>query len=134
MGFVSFAGRVLFAAAFLLSAYQEFSEFGSDGGTAAKALSPKINIFVENVSSRTGIVVPHIELKHVIAVAIALKGIGGLLFILSSSFGASLLVNSQLCVGYLIIHSTLSFTASVQGKQFCQNVGKSYNSQLSLGL
>ncbi|KQJ96904.1 uncharacterized protein LOC100844091 isoform X1 [Brachypodium distachyon] len=92
MGFVSFAGRVLFAAAFLLSAYQEFSEFGSDGGTAAKALSPKINIFVENVSSRTGIVVPHIELKHVIAVAIALKGIGGLLFILSSSFGASLLL------------------------------------------
>ncbi|PNT67463.1 hypothetical protein BRADI_3g27720v3 [Brachypodium distachyon] len=75
----------------LLNYGRRFSEFGSDGGTAAKALSPKINIFVENVSSRTGIVVPHIELKHVIAVAIALKGIGGLLFILSSSFGASLL-------------------------------------------
>ncbi|PWS21080.1 hypothetical protein DKP78_25470, partial [Enterococcus faecium] len=41
MGFVSFAGRVLFASVFLLSAYQEFSEFGADGGPAAKALRPK---------------------------------------------------------------------------------------------
>lgn len=35
---------------------------------------------------------PHVELKHVIAATIALKGLGGLLFILSSTFGAYLLL------------------------------------------
>jgi len=35
--------------------------------------------------------VPHVELKHVVAATIGLKGLGGLLFILSSSFGAYLL-------------------------------------------
>ncbi|KAL6901839.1 hypothetical protein ACP4OV_004715 [Aristida adscensionis] len=92
MGFVSFVGRVLFAAVFLLSAYQEFNEFGADGGPAAKALQPKFNVFVKNVSSHLGVAVPHVELKHVIAATIGLKGLGGLLFILSSSFGAYLLL------------------------------------------
>ncbi|KAL6645498.1 hypothetical protein ACP70R_017106 [Stipagrostis hirtigluma subsp. patula] len=92
MGFVSFLGRALFAAVFLLSAYQEFNEFGADGGPAAKALQPKFNVFVNNVSSHLGVAVPHIELKHVIAATIGLKGLGGLLFILSSSFGAYLLL------------------------------------------
>jgi hypothetical protein len=36
------------------------------------------------------------QLKHVIAVTVALKGLGGLLFILSSSLGAYLLVCSLL--------------------------------------
>ncbi|WOL10690.1 hypothetical protein Cni_G19449 [Canna indica] len=92
MGFVSFAGRVLFAAVFLLSAYQEFSEFGSNGGPAATALRPKYNLFMRHVSSRFGIVVPHVEMKHVIATTIFLKAFGGLLFIFSSSFGAYLLL------------------------------------------
>ncbi|CAL4920778.1 unnamed protein product [Urochloa decumbens] len=92
MGFVSFVGRVLFVAAFLLSAYQEFNEFGTDGGPAAKALQPKFNVFVKNISSHLGVAVPHVELKHVIAATIALKGLGGLLFILSSSLGAYLLL------------------------------------------
>ncbi|KAL5210236.1 hypothetical protein ABZP36_005859 [Zizania latifolia] len=92
MGFVSFAGRVLFASVFLLSAYQEFSEFGTDGGLAAKALRPKYNIFTKNISAHLGVAVPHVELKHVIAVTIGLKGLGGILFILSSSFGAYLLL------------------------------------------
>nr|CAD1819000.1 unnamed protein product [Ananas comosus var. bracteatus] len=92
MGFVSFAGRVLFASVFLLSAYQEFSEFGVDGGPAAKALRPKFNLFVKHVSSHLGVAVPRIEMKHVIATTMALKGLGGLLFIFSSSFGAYLLV------------------------------------------
>ncbi|KAL6648796.1 hypothetical protein ACP70R_013020 [Stipagrostis hirtigluma subsp. patula] len=94
MGFVSFLGRALFAAVFLLSAYQEFNEFGADGGPAAKALQPKFNVFVNNVSSHLGVAVPQIELKHVIAATIGLKGLGGLLFILSSSFGAYLLSNA----------------------------------------
>ncbi|KQK23637.1 uncharacterized protein LOC100825549 [Brachypodium distachyon] len=91
MGFVSFAGRVLFASVFLLSAYQEFSEFGVDGGPAAKSLKPKFNSFTRNISAHLGVVVPHVELKHVIAATIGLKGLGGLLFIFSSSFGAYLL-------------------------------------------
>ncbi|KAG0454396.1 hypothetical protein HPP92_025700 [Vanilla planifolia] len=92
MGFVSFAGRVLFASVFLLSAYQEFIEFGSDGGPAAKTLRPKFNIFIKNVSSHLGFAAPRIDMKHVIATTIALKGLGGLLFIFSSNFGASLLL------------------------------------------
>ncbi|URD79005.1 Nicotiana lesion-inducing like [Musa troglodytarum] len=92
MGFVSFAGRVLFASVFLLSAYQEFNEFGVDGGPAAEALRPKYNVFMKHVSSHLGIVVPHIEMKHVIASTIYLKGFGGILFIFSSSFGAYLLL------------------------------------------
>ncbi|XP_048572600.1 uncharacterized protein LOC125552919 [Triticum urartu] len=91
MGFVSFAGRVLFASVFLLSAYQEFTEFGTDGGPAAKNLAPKFNSFTKNISVHLGVVVPHVELKHVIAATIGLKGLGGLLFIVSSSFGAYLL-------------------------------------------
>lgn len=38
-----------------------FSEFGVDGGPAAKALQPKFNTIVANISTRTGLVVPHIE-------------------------------------------------------------------------
>ncbi|KAJ1693395.1 hypothetical protein LUZ63_010093 [Rhynchospora breviuscula] len=90
MGFVSFAGRVLFASVFLLSAYQEFSEFGTDGGPAAKALKPKFNILTKHINS-IGVVLPPIDMKHVIMATIALKGLGGLLFILSSSVGAYLL-------------------------------------------
>lgn len=91
MGFVSFAGRVLFASVFLLSAYQEFTEFGADGGPAAKALRPRFNLFINHLASK-GLVVPPVEMRHVIAATIALKGLGGLLFIFSSSFGAYLLL------------------------------------------
>ncbi|CAL9163498.1 unnamed protein product, partial [Musa hybrid cultivar] len=92
MGFVSFAGRVLFASVFLLSAYQEFSEFGVNGGPAAKALKPKFNLFMRHASSHIGFEVPHVEMRQVIAGTIFLKGLGGLLFIFSSSFGAYLLL------------------------------------------
>lgn len=43
-------------------------------------------------SAHLGVAVPHIELKHVIAATIGLKGLGSLLFILSSSLGAYLLL------------------------------------------
>ncbi|KAF3328239.1 uncharacterized protein LOC144567039 [Carex rostrata] len=91
MGFVSFAGRVLFASVFLLSAYQEFSEFGTDGGPAAKALKPKFTVLTKHISSNLGVAVPPIDMSHVIMATIALKGLGGLLFIFSSSVGAYLL-------------------------------------------
>ncbi|ONM51082.1 uncharacterized protein [Zea mays] len=92
MGSVSFVGRVLFVAAFLLSAYQELNEFGANGGPTSKAIQPKFNVFIKNVSAHLGVAVPHIELKHVIAATIGLKGLGSLLFILSSSLGAYLLL------------------------------------------
>ncbi|KAK1676973.1 hypothetical protein QYE76_037821 [Lolium multiflorum] len=92
MGFVSFVGRVLFASIFLLSAYQEFSEFGSDGGPAAKSLKPKLDLFIKQVSANIGMGVPHIDIKTVIASTMFLKAFGGLLFIISSSFGAFLLL------------------------------------------
>ncbi|KAL5225670.1 hypothetical protein ABZP36_012309 [Zizania latifolia] len=117
MGFLSFAGRVLFATVFLLSAYQEFNEFGVDGGPAAKFLKPKFSTVVANISSRTGLVVPHIELKHVIGVMIALKGLGGLLFILSSSLGAYLLL-LQLAFMTPIVHDFYNY--DIESVQFVQ--------------
>ncbi|VAH97765.1 unnamed protein product [Triticum turgidum subsp. durum] len=112
MGFVSFAGRVLFASVFLLSAYQEFTEFGTDGGPAAKNLAPKFNSFTKNISVHLGVVVPHVELKHVVAATIGLKGLGGLLFIVSSSFGAYLLVCTDLllcCIIFLVVIYAFTF-------------------------
>jgi hypothetical protein len=38
-----------------------FIEFGNDGGPAAKALKPKFNLFIKQVSKNTGLGVPHID-------------------------------------------------------------------------
>ncbi|KAJ4836064.1 hypothetical protein Tsubulata_008966 [Turnera subulata] len=91
MGFLSFVGRVLFASVFILPAWQEFNEYDLDGGPASKALAPKFNAFSKHV----GFQVPPFEPKHVIALSVALKGEGGLLFIFGSSYGASLLALNQ---------------------------------------
>ncbi|XP_074576831.1 uncharacterized protein LOC141833318 isoform X2 [Curcuma longa] len=69
-----------------------YNEFGVNGGPAAKAFRPKYNLFIKHLSSQLGLVVPHVEMKHVIAAAIFLKGFGGLLFIFGSSIGAYLLL------------------------------------------
>ncbi|XP_077241993.1 uncharacterized protein LOC143882335 [Tasmannia lanceolata] len=92
MGFTSFAGRVLFASVFILSAWQEFNEFGDDGGPSAKVFKPKFGILTNHITSNLGVQLPEIEIKHIVAAAIALKGIGGILFIFGSSLGAYLLV------------------------------------------
>uniref|UniRef100_A0A6N2MB05 CASP-like protein n=1 Tax=Salix viminalis TaxID=40686 RepID=A0A6N2MB05_SALVM len=63
MAFISFVGRVLFASVFILSAWQEFNEFGSDGGPAANLLAPKFLSFSKHVSSHTGFQVPHFEVR-----------------------------------------------------------------------
>ncbi|XP_021898476.1 uncharacterized protein LOC110815128 [Carica papaya] len=96
MAFASFLGRVLFASVFILSAYQEFNEFGIDGGPAGKALKPKFKVFTNHVHSTIGVQVPKTETKHLVASSIAFKGVGGLLFIFGSSFGAYLLLLHQL--------------------------------------
>ncbi|KAH7557583.1 hypothetical protein ACOSP7_027398 [Xanthoceras sorbifolium] len=95
MAFVSFIGRVLFASVFVLSAWQEFNEYGMDGGPAAKALEPKFNIFSKHVSSQTGVQVPAFEIKYLVAAAIVFKGLGSLLFVFGSSLGAYLLLLHQ---------------------------------------
>ncbi|XWS08815.1 hypothetical protein CRYUN_Cryun40dG0033000 [Craigia yunnanensis] len=95
MAFVSFVGRVLFASVFILSAWQEFNEFGVDGGPAAEALKPKFNVFSKIVSSQTGVQVPEFDIKYLVAAAVAFKGVGGILFIFGRSIGAYLLVLQQ---------------------------------------
>uniref|UniRef100_A0A5B7BAL9 Putative lesion inducing family protein n=1 Tax=Davidia involucrata TaxID=16924 RepID=A0A5B7BAL9_DAVIN len=96
MAFASFLGRVLFASVFILSAYQEFNEFGVDGGPAAEALKPKFNVFTHVVTSKAGIQVPEIEIKHLVTAAMILKGVGGFFFIFGSSLGAYLLLLHQM--------------------------------------
>ncbi|KFK42772.1 hypothetical protein AALP_AA1G037600 [Arabis alpina] len=91
MGFFSFLGRVLFASLFILSAWQMFNDFGSDGGPAAKELAPKLDLTKAHLSSRLGVALPNIEVKQVVWAIIALKGLGGLLFVIGNVFGACLL-------------------------------------------
>ncbi|XP_022564730.1 uncharacterized protein LOC106411708 isoform X2 [Brassica napus] len=92
MELASFVGRALFVSVFLLSAWQEFNGFGDDGGRAAKSLRPKFNAFVSHVTTHTGQQLPPVDMKILVAAAIALKGIGGLLFVFGSSLGAYLLL------------------------------------------
>ncbi|KAK6254797.1 HR-like lesion-inducer - like 2 [Theobroma cacao] len=98
MSFVSFVGRVLFASVFILSAWQEFNDFGVHGGPAAKALKPKFKVFSKLVSSHTGVEVPEFEIKYLVAAIVAFKGVGGIFFIFGSIIGAYLLVLQQFIV------------------------------------
>ncbi|TQD71736.1 hypothetical protein C1H46_042729 [Malus baccata] len=109
MGFVSFLGRVLFASIFILSAWQAFNEFGVDGGPAAKDLAPKFNVFKKNLSSKLGVAIPEIEVRHLAAGVVAMKGLGGLLFVLNSSFGASLLL-LQLAITTPLIYDFYNYS------------------------
>ncbi|XP_050220569.1 uncharacterized protein LOC126670786 [Mercurialis annua] len=92
MGFFSFLGRVLFASLFILSAWQMFNEFGEDGGPAAKELIPKLAIVKKHLSSTLGIGMPDIDPRHLVAVILSLKGLGGFLFVFGTPFGAYLLL------------------------------------------
>ncbi|KHN03866.1 hypothetical protein glysoja_011095 [Glycine soja] len=96
MAFASFLGRVLFASVFILSAYQEDiilkleyeiirCGFGGVDGVGCFACV----VLTFHVDLET-------KLKFLIAGAIALKGLGGVLFIFGSSFGALLLLLHQL--------------------------------------
>ncbi|XP_010532627.1 PREDICTED: uncharacterized protein LOC104808612 [Tarenaya hassleriana] len=95
MEFASFVGRVLFVSVFILSAWQEFNDFGTEGGRAARAWRPKYNAFASHFTSHTGLQLPPVDMKHLVAAAIALKGLGGVLFIFGSSLGAYLLLLHQ---------------------------------------
>ncbi|XP_030533906.1 uncharacterized protein LOC115743320 isoform X2 [Rhodamnia argentea] len=93
MGFFSFLGRVLFASFFLVSAWQMYNEFAVDGGAAAaKELRPKLSLALHHLSSKLGVATPDVDTKHVVASIYILKGLGGILFVFGSSFGAYLLL------------------------------------------
>ncbi|XP_028758336.1 uncharacterized protein LOC114735170 [Neltuma alba] len=117
MAFASFLGRVLFASVFILAAYQEFNEYGVDGGPAAKALRPKFDAFTHRVHSHAGFQLPEIDIKYLVAGAIALKGIGGLLFIFGSTFGAVLLLLHQM-IATPILYDFYNYDN--EGKEFNQ--------------
>ncbi|KAI7744601.1 hypothetical protein M8C21_001729, partial [Ambrosia artemisiifolia] len=85
MAFLSFVGRVLFVSVFVFSAYQEFNDFGVDGGSAATALTPKLNVLSKHFTTHTGFQVPEFEIKFLVAGAIALKALGSFLFIFGNS-------------------------------------------------
>ncbi|XP_022748981.1 uncharacterized protein LOC111298532 [Durio zibethinus] len=91
MGFASFVGRVFFASIFILSAWQMFNEFGPDGGPAAKELIPKLDLAKKHISSQLHVNLPDIEVRQLVAAAIALKGLGAILFVFGHGFGAFLL-------------------------------------------
>eukprot|EP00252_Welwitschia_mirabilis_P015771 TRINITY_DN349_c0_g1_i2.p1 TRINITY_DN349_c0_g1~~TRINITY_DN349_c0_g1_i2.p1 ORF type:complete len:157 (-),score=36.23 TRINITY_DN349_c0_g1_i2:33-503(-) len=92
MGFVSFAGRVLFSAIFIFAAWQKINEFGEDGGPSAKLMEPKIATFKNHVHTLLEVQLPEVEMKHLWMAAIALEGLGGILFIFGSTLGAYLLL------------------------------------------
>ncbi|KAK3043436.1 hypothetical protein RJ639_002015 [Escallonia herrerae] len=92
MGFFSFLGRVLFASLFILSAWQMYNEFGVDGGSAAKEVAPKLVVVQRFITSKFGEGGPKIDVRHFIVASIVLKGLGGILFVFGSSFGAYLLL------------------------------------------
>ncbi|KAL0697286.1 hypothetical protein Bca4012_053408 [Brassica carinata] len=111
MGFFSFLGRVLFASLFILSAWQMFNDFGSDGGPAAKELAPKLHLTKAHLSSRLGVALPDIEVKQVVSAIVALKGLGGLLFVVGNVFGAYLLAF------YLVVVSPILYDFYNYGPQ-----------------
>ncbi|XP_050370173.1 uncharacterized protein LOC126788246 [Argentina anserina] len=92
MGFFSFFGRVLFAAVFMLSAWQAFNELGTDGGPAAKELVPKFSVIKDHLSSKLGFAIPDVEPSLLVMTVIAFKALGGILFVLNSNIGALLLI------------------------------------------
>uniref|UniRef100_A0A0R0L3V4 Uncharacterized protein n=1 Tax=Glycine max TaxID=3847 RepID=A0A0R0L3V4_SOYBN len=67
-----------------------FSPFHSDG-PIAKELIPKLTIVRRNLSSKLGVAILDIDVQPVIASTILLKRVGGILFVLGSTFGSYLL-------------------------------------------
>ena len=130
MAFLSFTGRLLFVSVFVLSAYQEFSEFGLDGGSAAKALSPKFNVFSKHVATHTGFQVPHVEMKHLVLGALVMKGLGSVLFVFGSSLGAYILLLHQ-SIATPIVYDFYNY--DVDKKEFAQLFVKFTQSLALLG-
>ncbi|XP_076890659.1 uncharacterized protein LOC143541827 [Bidens hawaiensis] len=117
MAFLSLLGRVLFVSVFAFSAWQEYNQFGVDGGSAAKALTPKYNVFSKHFATHTGFQIPDFEIKFLVAGAIALKAIGSLLFVFGSTIGALLLILHQL-IATPILYDFYNY--DIEEKEFLQ--------------
>ncbi|KAF2591813.1 hypothetical protein F2Q70_00042129, partial [Brassica cretica] len=81
----------LFLQLFVLGFVIRFNDFGADGGPAAKELTQKLHLTKAHLSSRLGVALPDIEVKQVVWAIVALKGLGGLLFVVGNIVGAYLL-------------------------------------------
>ncbi|PSR97951.1 Eukaryotic translation initiation factor 2A like, partial [Actinidia chinensis var. chinensis] len=64
-----------------------FNDYGTDGGTAAKELSPKMAVILKYLNEAG-----KIDVMHFVAISIGLKAIGGFLFVFGSSLGAFFLL------------------------------------------
>ncbi|KAG5064763.1 hypothetical protein JHK85_005946 [Glycine max] len=64
---------------------------GEVDGPIAKELIPKLTIVRRNLSSKLGVAILDIDVQPVIASTILLKRVGGILFVLGSTFGSYLL-------------------------------------------
>ncbi|KAI3703295.1 hypothetical protein L1987_73252 [Smallanthus sonchifolius] len=117
MAFLSFIGRVLFVSVFVFSAWQEFNDFGVDGGSAAKAFTPKFNVLSKHFTTHTGFQVPEFEIKFLVAGAIALKALGSFLFVFGSTIGATLLILHQL-IATPILYDFYNY--DIEKKEFLQ--------------
>ncbi|CAH1412325.1 unnamed protein product [Lactuca virosa] len=117
MAFLSFVGRVLFVSVFVLSAWQEFNDFGVDGGSATKAITPKFNLLSKHFTTHTGLQVPDFEIKILVAGAIAFKAVGSILFIFGSTIGATLLIVHQLIVTPMLYDF---YNYDIEKKEFLQ--------------
>ncbi|KAJ8768345.1 hypothetical protein K2173_021498 [Erythroxylum novogranatense] len=126
MGFFSFLGRLLFASLFLFSAWHMYNDFGKDGGPAAKVLITKLAVAKKHISSIFGLEIPDIDPRHFVAALIVQKGLGGLLFIFGSLFGAYLLL-LHLLVTSPILYDFYNYSRdghdySTHLNEFLQNV------------
>ncbi|KAI5076047.1 hypothetical protein GOP47_0008112 [Adiantum capillus-veneris] len=92
MGLTSSVGRLLFSTIFILAAWHQIEDFGSDGGSAIKAMEPKLAVFKNHVSAALGVDLPKVEIKYLLMAAMALEGVGAILFFFGSSLGAYLLL------------------------------------------
>ncbi|MQM11881.1 hypothetical protein Taro_044792 [Colocasia esculenta] len=108
MGFLSFAGRLLFTSVFLLTAWQEFNEFRVGGGPIAAVFKHNTGLVAAQISSHLGVQLPAIEINHILATTIVLKGIGAILFILGSPVGAYILL-LHLAVSTSITHDFYNY-------------------------
>ncbi|XP_031484035.1 uncharacterized protein LOC116253381 isoform X2 [Nymphaea colorata] len=86
------------------------TEFGVNGGALAQAFEPKLNLLTSYFATSLG-VVPEIQIKYLVAACIALKGVGGILFIFGSSFGAYLLL-LYLIFSMPILHDFFNYDSS----------------------
>lgn len=92
--------RVLLVAVFILSAYQDFSEFG----LTSKALESNFNAFSKHVATHTGFQLPHVELKHLVFLAIVMKGLGSFLIIFDSSLIGAYILMLHLAIASPILY------------------------------